>query len=356
MARAGVGYIDVVKAAEALRERGDDPTVDRVRNELGTGSKSTIAPLLKRWRQETGEGISDTHGLPVDLLDAVKALHQRVHQEAETKIQQISESCKAETAALGEELASVRAQLASRNTELEKLEQKLQESSGRCQQLEESVAEAQAALAKSEFLREQGDTRITELQGTIGELKQENRDVRQHFEHFQQQIADDRQLERDQFRLTSDQLRQQLTEANEQLNTSVAKLESSQANAEALRVQKLELESERAQWMRRESEIEAGQQRQAQALDELRSQLGIRSREAEALQGELASERARNEAYVKEIELRGNVFDRYEQEMLAVKKQLAAVEAENRQVLQDKAILQGQYVQLQKSLAGANIE
>lgn len=55
MARAGVTYHDVVKAAEAIKSQRQEPTVDRVREHLGTGSKSTIAPLLKRWRSDNGE-------------------------------------------------------------------------------------------------------------------------------------------------------------------------------------------------------------------------------------------------------------------------------------------------------------
>lgn len=54
MARIGVTFLDVSKAAEALRAHGQEPTVDRVREHLGTGSKSTIAPLLKRWREQQG--------------------------------------------------------------------------------------------------------------------------------------------------------------------------------------------------------------------------------------------------------------------------------------------------------------
>ena len=46
MARAGVTYHDVAKAAEAIKSQRQEPTVDRVREHLGTGSKSTIAPLL----------------------------------------------------------------------------------------------------------------------------------------------------------------------------------------------------------------------------------------------------------------------------------------------------------------------
>lgn len=40
MARAGVTYHDIVKAAEAISTHGQEPTVDRVREHLGTGSKA----------------------------------------------------------------------------------------------------------------------------------------------------------------------------------------------------------------------------------------------------------------------------------------------------------------------------
>ena len=51
MARAGIIYSHVAKAAAALVAEGKNPTVDTIRAALGdTGSKSTIAPLLKRWK------------------------------------------------------------------------------------------------------------------------------------------------------------------------------------------------------------------------------------------------------------------------------------------------------------------
>mgnify|MGYP006413176901 FL=1 len=52
MARIGVTYVDIAKAAEIIKSQNQEPTVDRVRQHLGTGSKSTIAPLLKRWRSD----------------------------------------------------------------------------------------------------------------------------------------------------------------------------------------------------------------------------------------------------------------------------------------------------------------
>jgi len=50
MARAGITYQDVANAAQRVRQRGDEPTVDRVRSELGTGSRSTLGPMLRSGR------------------------------------------------------------------------------------------------------------------------------------------------------------------------------------------------------------------------------------------------------------------------------------------------------------------
>ena len=53
MGRAGILYSDVARVATQLVEAGNLPTVDTVRAALGgTGSKSTIAPYLKRWKAE----------------------------------------------------------------------------------------------------------------------------------------------------------------------------------------------------------------------------------------------------------------------------------------------------------------
>lgn len=52
MGRTGVNYFDIVKSASTLKDKGINPTVDNVRGLLGTGSKSTIGPYLKQWRNK----------------------------------------------------------------------------------------------------------------------------------------------------------------------------------------------------------------------------------------------------------------------------------------------------------------
>ena len=42
MSRTGITYQEVIEAITKLQERGKIPTVDRIRNQLGTGSNRTI--------------------------------------------------------------------------------------------------------------------------------------------------------------------------------------------------------------------------------------------------------------------------------------------------------------------------
>ncbi len=65
MGRPGITYQDVERAALQLKEKGVNPTVDAVRTLLGTGSKSTIAPNLQRWKASQGDSFA-SRGLPSD--------------------------------------------------------------------------------------------------------------------------------------------------------------------------------------------------------------------------------------------------------------------------------------------------
>jgi hypothetical protein len=91
MARAGVLYSHVAKAAAQLAAAGKNPTVDTVREAIGgTGSKSTIAPMLKQWKaQHGGEVAAAGAGLPADLLEAVQGVYERVQEGAKAQVEQL---------------------------------------------------------------------------------------------------------------------------------------------------------------------------------------------------------------------------------------------------------------------------
>ena len=356
MARTGVGYIDIARAADALKQRGEEPTVDRVRAELGTGSKSTIAPLLKRWRSETGDAPAETGGLPKELVDALKALYEQVQGQAQQEIQQAREECETAVGNLERELAAVRGALSERTQALEDVEQKLQISSEEGEALQYHLDQTRAALEKSEFQREDGLKRITELKSSVNELKQENRDVRQHFEHFQQRTAEDRQQERDQARLAAEQLRSQIASLNAQLTRANNRLTEGEAQIEKERSQVRELESERQRWIELDMASKAGIRELEGRQSELRQQLNGKTSELETVAEKLSLAQVSNASAAREAELHRTAAGKLEAEVKYLQDKLESARDENRQILQEKAVLLGKFAQLERSLSADEVK
>ena len=106
MARSGVLYLHVAQAATQLVAAGHNPTIDSIRVALGgTGSKSTIAPLLKRWKAAHPGTLAQAElGLPAELVLALKGLYEKVQAEAAVQLQQAVAAHQAEADALQEQL------------------------------------------------------------------------------------------------------------------------------------------------------------------------------------------------------------------------------------------------------------
>lgn len=69
MAR-GITQDQVNRAADAILGAGENPTVEKVRTELGTGSPNTITRMLDSWRAQLGERLRQLSALP-KVPDAV---------------------------------------------------------------------------------------------------------------------------------------------------------------------------------------------------------------------------------------------------------------------------------------------
>ncbi|WP_308367297.1 MULTISPECIES: DNA-binding protein [unclassified Microbulbifer] len=349
MARTGVTYLDIAQAAEAVKNRGEEPTVDRVRAELGTGSKSTIAPLLKRWRSETGSQ-TDTGGLPRDLVEALRALHDRVQQEADRKVEEAREGFEATAEKHRREKEEARAAANGLAEELRSLKHKLEISEEQNRKLKLAQEEAQAALVKSEFQRAEGSVRIAELKSAVEELKQENRDIRDHFEHFQQRTADDRQQERDQFRSTNEQLKGQIAGLTEQLAEAGRRLREREEAGDRQQEIIATLETENQQLQQQVSgyrtEVEALKERHIDHIEEI----AAKTAEISALQDKVTSLSSRNASASKEAELLRQSLGKVELELNSTRDRVNLLTDENRAILQEKAVIQGQFKQLENSL------
>ena len=312
MARAGVTYHDVAKAAEAIKAQGQEPTVDRVREHLGTGSKSTIAPLLKRWRSDNGDA-ADTNGLPSDLDDASNAITQLTARQKDLEIQ------------IGQLTNEV--------------DQKTQ-----------ALEDTRINLTKAEMQRDEAIARTADLKETVTELKQENRDIRDHFEHYQQRTAEDRQQEREQFRSVNQGLKDQildlqhrltqaesrsseLLDANAQLENNADKLEQANAtlnrdlNGKVDDIQKLKRDLEDAMTKNRKNQ-----------------------HKNEQLAEKIAALTAQKADVDKELAVLSQALKATKTEVKTIQDKVTYLTDENKVILQEKAMILGQFKQLQGSL------
>lgn len=201
MARAGILYSHVATAAAKLAANGKNPTVDSVREALGaTGSKSTIGPMLKRWKEENQGALSPVElGVPPALLQAVKGVYddmqaefrraleqaKLVHEAQELRTAEGLQQSRAKTAAMEESASTLRATLDDANKAIVKLQD--------ANQLL-TVAMAGAQSDQAGFQQRLAD-RAAEVAALNGQLTQS----RSQFEHYQESTAAQRSEERQAF-------------------------------------------------------------------------------------------------------------------------------------------------------------
>lgn len=349
MARAGITYHDVVKAAEALKTLGQEPTVDRVRERLGTGSKSTIAPLLKRWRSNHSE-VSDTSGLPGDVVEAVKSLYERIQQAAEHRIDQALQEFNTAKDTLKKELTDARntvSQLTARQNDLEK--QIVHIADEKAQQ-GKALEDTRINLVTAELRRDEAISRAADQKESIIELRQENRDIREHFEHYQQRTAEDRQQERDQFRTVNQHMQDQTQELRERLAQAEGSASQLLDINDQLRGSVAELERVNAE-LRSEIDRKAEDNGSLKhTLDEALMLNNKHQDEKDQLAERLTTLIIQKAAMDKDVVMLRQGLEIAKAELHTAQEKVALLDDENKLILQEKALILGQFKQLQNSL------
>ncbi|RLT90796.1 DNA-binding protein [Ketobacter sp. GenoA1] len=334
---------------EAIKSQRQEPTVDRVREHLGTGSKSTIAPLLKRWRSDNGEA-ADIGGLPNDLIEVVKSLHERVQQMADHRIEQARQEFEGFNQALRKELTEAKNTIVQLTARQQDLENQIERQNKEKGEAEKSLEDARISLVKAESQRDEAIARTTELKGSVAELKQENKDIREHFEHYQQHTAEDRQQEREQFRAVTQGLKDQvrdlqhrltqaeskaseLFDANAQLQSNAGKLE--QVNTTLNRELNGKVEDIHA--LKKNLEDSLTKYRDFQHKNEqlVENMAVITTQKAEV---------------EKQVAVLSQALEAAKAELKACQDKIVFLTDENKVIIQEKAMIQGQFKQLQGSL------
>lgn len=289
MARTGITYDEVARAATALLARGDNPTIQRVREMLGSGSNTTLSNHLRHWhsqRQGEDEPVLPP-SLPEALLPALETFWQlaveharevfseeraaalaqvAAAQEAQTKAEAKTDRLAGERDQLQSELDRTTRQLAEREQQLATERSTHQQTAGDLR----AVSERRAALEEA----------LQQLRTTLAAAEQRRREERTTLAtQYQAQLSEERQRAE----AVSHRLQQRLDSERAQARTEREQLLATQAKA-------------REQW---ESELAAREQawhKQRQALEQTsareRDKCNGTEREAAELRGRLAQQSA----------------------------------------------------------------
>ena len=352
MGRIGVTYKDVVEAAVTIRKNNENPTVDRVRQYIGTGSKSTIAPFLKRWRSEH-QVDADAPQLPDELARAVKNIHEQIQQQADIKINEAQNKFDALKKELETRIAELTAELDQTIDQNKSLVETCKELGDQRHSLEKSLDAAHLSLSKSNARCEAYESRIDELKRVVDDLNVEKRDIRENFEHFQQETARDRQHERDHFIQLNQQLQDQLKEMN-------TKLKMAESSVREHQQQIIEQHRTIEDYAGINTDLKKDIHVKNENIDVLSQDLEkMKTRFTEANQQNqvyreknsiLTDELASTKSHLQSLM---TMFERAETRLSKAKQQIDELDANNKMILQEKAEMTGQIKQL--TIAAKNL-
>lgn len=309
MARGGINKALVQKARQAILARGENPSIDAVRVELGnTGSKTTIHRYLKEL--EDAELGRDAGSIPLSqqLANLVGQLAAQLEDDAQAAVAQEREQ-------LAREQLDFQSQARLAESRIQQLES---QGSG----LTEQLQAGQQALQQEQHQRQQSEIenarllqanrdleeRLQDRDGQIRSLEEKHQHARDALEHYRQASKEQREQEQrrhesqvQQLQLELRQLQQtliikqdeltQLNRDNARLLAEARQLQKEQHAQQQLLAQKIQaLESAQSALIGVERTNEALEQR-CHTLQEEVAQLGetstIQAQQMQSLQERL---------------------------------------------------------------------
>ena len=141
--RSGVSKSDVFYACEQLVKSGGIVTIANVRKELGTGSYSTLAPLVAEWKNSSEQSALEAKelpGVPGELSELGQKFVADLWMESSLIVQRKIEDLEKKHA---EELAKLTSSLDAKTTELNQAIEDIKSMEQQCEELQQSQQELQ---------------------------------------------------------------------------------------------------------------------------------------------------------------------------------------------------------------------
>ncbi|GAC1540542.1 MAG: hypothetical protein NVS2B4_19990 [Ramlibacter sp.] len=184
MGRSGVQQHQVDQVADALLQEGRRPTIERVRERLGTGSPNTLGPMLESWFKRLGPrvaGVAQGSGpiaqLPLAVQNAFRLFWDQATADAGERAMQMVQTRL-------QELQAARGAVAQEAAALAASRQALEDSAHLAQrQLEDmrvQLAALQAQLTTSQDAVTTGQHELASTRAQLAALRQRQDEMAQH--------------------------------------------------------------------------------------------------------------------------------------------------------------------------------
>ncbi|MFK3768309.1 DNA-binding protein [Pseudomonas putida] len=315
MARGGINLILVRKAREALLSRGQNPSIDAIRIELGnTGSKTTIQRYLKEIESHDPRPSASPSRLSDELTALVGKMLERLLEEGNEALAHERAAFEQERKAMKVESSTLQSQLEQGQLEVTKLQSALQTQDEELKTVQSSLQTEITRNARISQSCSDLEVRLQEKDAQIQSLEEKHTHAREALEHYRVAVKEQRDQDLSRHESQIYQIQQEVTLLQQ---TLMVKQE------EATRMIR---DNERLIAENRQHAKEANQHRDA--IEHLRGDLGIAN--AATARAEGAKELLAHQLEIKTreaSEARSETIEGQQRERELVQK-LASAEAE----------------------------
>lgn len=196
MARGGITKVLVQKARASILARGENPSIDALRVEMGnTGSKSTIHRYLKEIEAENAPRAGQPRSLSDNLTAMVAQLADQLRQEARHSVAEDKAALARERLDYQQQVRNAQVLTEQLKGDIQALERQLEDSRRQLQTAQELKHQSDLMNARLQQLKSDLETRLQEKDSQILSLEEKHNHARLALDHFRQAAKEQREQE-----------------------------------------------------------------------------------------------------------------------------------------------------------------
>lgn len=286
MARGGINKVLVQKARQAILVRGENPSIDAVRVELGnTGSKTTIHRYLKEF-EEAGRG-RNAAAIPLSeqLANLIGQLADQLKEDAQAAVAQEREQLAHERLGYQNQARQAESRIQQLESQGGGLTEQLKAVQQALQQEQQQRQQAEVENARLVQANVDHEARLQDRDSQIRSLEEKHQHARDALEHYRQASKEQREQEQrrhesqvQQLQLELRQLQQTLIIKQDeltQLNRDNARLLTEARQLQKVQHAQEQLLAQKTQALETAQSALAGVERTNEALEQRCSTLQV---------------------------------------------------------------------------------